>query len=119
MDRSPASPRAIGSRDDAGFFRQQPTAKERSRVTPEKILQLCTNIGLTDELDPTKPKPKSLRFAMGRNARHIGYAYISPDDPNPQGAALRLGKQYDCNEAWHGSPCDHAPMSYITTGFYD
>jgi len=83
-------------------------------MTDKTIMQICFGMGVTQDLDPNKPKPRSLKFTMMRNCRYMGYAYISPDHPDPQAEALRIGKSLGCDEAWHGSPSDLSPLPYIS-----
>lgn len=81
--------------------------------SPSTAAEICFNVGVTAKLDPSQPKPASLKFTIYSNAMLLGYAYVSPDEPNPKAAALRLGARFGANEAWHGTPSNVQPCSYL------
>lgn len=69
------------------------------------------------KVEDGKPKPRSLKFTMMRNAMYVGYYYAHPDSPNPHQEAL--DRSYGgANEAWHGTPSDKAPGTWEDYKYY-
>ncbi len=81
----------------------------------ETIAQICFGTGSGPckpiPAEEGKPKPRSLKFTMMRNAMYVGYYYVSPDNANPHQHALDMCKG-TANEAWHGEPSDKAPGTW-------